>query len=249
MWVVNCSDYLSQQIAQNRWAAYQLMQEQSQTRGFWRRILGWLTGQTRRHAAQRQAKLAAMGVRDRRLMQGQQGEDMLAWALGQRLDDRYILLRNYTPPAPFRSGGDIDGVLLGPHGVTLFEVKAWHGVYRCIGDEWLFLPRDRRRWEPAAKNPSQQALRNLQRVQGTLNLAGLSSIQAQPVLAIADAKMRVELQGTPVVPLYRVAETPDKLDFLPNFPPASPILSRQQIERAWFALLPQPNSQPIATRR
>ncbi|MEO7000429.1 MAG: nuclease-related domain-containing protein [Ktedonobacterales bacterium] len=236
MWVVNCSDYLHQQIAENRWAAYQLMQEQAASQGFWQRLFGWLTGRTRRSAAQRQNKLAAMGVRDRRLIQGQLGEDLLASALSQRLDDRYILLRNYTPPPPFRSGGDIDGVLLGPQGVSMFEVKAWHGVYRCIGDEWLFLPRDRSRWEPAAKNPTQQALRNLQRVQGTLNLAGLNDIQAQPVLAIADAKMRVELQGAPSIPFYRVHEAPDRLDFLPSHT----VLSRPQIERVWFALLPQP---------
>ena len=240
MWVINCSDYLQRQIMENRWAAHQLLQTAQPQRRHWlARLWGWLTGNRREKEAQ-QRRLVALGVRDRRLVQGQRGEDMLAYALGQRLDNRYILLRNYTPPPPFRSGGDIDALLLGPHGITMFEVKAWHGVYRCNGSEWLFLPRSRAGWEPAAKNPTQQAALNLQRVQGTLNLAGLNTLQAQPVIAIADPKMRLEITGEPTIPFYFLYQTPDRLDFLAT----RTSFSQAEIERIWFALLPKPVGVP-----
>ncbi|HKV83584.1 MAG TPA: nuclease-related domain-containing protein, partial [Ktedonobacterales bacterium] len=64
---------------------------------------------------------------------GSNGEDILAETLADRFGDEYTLLRNYTPPAPSAIGGDIDAVLLGPHGVIVFEVKAWTGEYLATG--------------------------------------------------------------------------------------------------------------------
>ena len=123
---------------------------------------------------------------------GRAGEDALNLTLSQRLGDEYILLRNYTPPD--RGGGDIDAVLLGPRGVTVFEVKAWTGEYLARGREWLWRPNPAAKWEPARANPITQARRNSERVKNTLRRAGLGYVPVQGVVAVSSPEMRVHLE-------------------------------------------------------
>ncbi|HEX9035512.1 MAG TPA: nuclease-related domain-containing protein [Ktedonobacterales bacterium] len=207
MWVVDCSNYLYERVAANEWAAqHATSAAQSRPeapRGVWRALWWRLTGGPMRERKRAQAASAAALQEAELYRRGLQGEHALIWFLAQRLDNRYLLLRNYTPPAPFRTGGDIDGVLMGPHGVTVFEVKAWRGVFRCNGDEWLFLPRDRSAWEPGRKNPIDQARYAADRVKGTLALAGLRDIQVDPVLVAAEPRMRVEVIGEPAIAIYQ----------------------------------------------
>lgn len=217
MWVVDCSNYLYERVAANEWAAHQALAEAPRgPRGLWRNLWWRLSGGPRRARTQRLAQNAAAEREAEIYRRGLQGEEALIWFLARRLDNRYLLLRNYTPPAPWRSGGDIDGVLLGPQGVTVFEVKAWRGVYRCSGEDWLFLPRDRSAWEPARKNPTQQARFSVERVRGTLLLAGLRDIPVQPVIVAADPRMRVEIVGQPAVAIYQPFKDPTWLDLSPK---------------------------------
>lgn len=220
MWVVDCSNYLYERVAANEWAAQHAIQQAQQRpqppRGFWRGIWWRLTGGPARDRVRLRAAsvmAARTAAQEAELYRrGLQGEQALIWFLGQQLDNRYLLLRNYTPPPPFRTGGDIDGVLMGPHGVTVLEVKAWRGVFRCDGDEWLFLPRDRSAWEPGRKNPIEQARYATNRVKGTLALAGLPDVRIQPTLVAADPRMRVEVVGEPAIPIYQPFKDPTWLD-------------------------------------
>lgn len=215
MWVVDCSNYLHERVAASEWAAQRATQAaQSHSpapRGIWRALWWRLSGGPKRERARLQAEGAAAAQEAELFRRGLQGEQALIWFLAQRLDNRYLLLRNYTPPPPFRTGGDIDGVLMGPHGVTVFEVKAWRGVFRCDGDAWLFLPRDRSAWEPGRKNPIEQARYATSRVKGTLALAGLRDTRVEPVLVVADPRMRVEVVGEPVIEMYQPFKDPDGL--------------------------------------
>lgn len=236
MWVVDCSDYLAQRVAANEWAARQALSEAPNgPKGFWRNLWWRLSGGPRRARAQRVEKSEAAEREAEIYRRGLQGEEALIWFLSQRLDHRYLLLRNYTPPAPWRTGGDIDGVLLGPHGVTVFEVKAWRGVYRCEGEDWLFLPRDRSAWEPARKNPTQQARFSLERVRGTLILAGLRDVPTEAIIVAAEARMRVEIVGEPAIPLYQPFKDPDTLDLRPR----GHIYNYQELDRIYKALIAQ----------
>lgn len=220
MWVVDCSNYLYERIAVNEWAARHSLLESQQRpqapKGWWRGIWWWLTGGPARERARLQAASVAAAQEAELYRRGLQGEQALIWFLGQRLDNRYLLLRNYTPPPPFRTGGDIDGVLMGPHGVTVFEVKAWRGVFRCDGEEWLFLPRDRSAWEPGRKNPIEQARYAASRVKGTLALAGLPDMPVQPVIVVADPRMRVEIVGNPALAIYQPFKDPAWLNLEPQ---------------------------------
>ena len=219
MWVVDCSNYLYERIAANEWIAQRASAGASvrsqAPRGFFRSLWWRLTGGPARDRARLQAEGAAAAQEAELYRRGLQGEQALIWFLARRLDNRYLLLRNYTPPPPFRTGGDIDGVLMGPHGVTVFEVKAWRGVFRCEGDQWLFLPRDRSAWEPGRKNPIEQARYATDRVKGTLALAGLRDTAIEPALVVADPRMRVEVIGAPAIAIYQPFKDPDGLSFAP----------------------------------
>jgi hypothetical protein len=236
MWVVDCSNYLYQRVAANEWAARQALTETPRgPKGVWRNLWWRVSGGPARARAKRLEQSAAAQREAEIYRRGLQGEEALIWFLAPRLDNRYLLLRNYTPPAPWRSGGDIDGVLLGPHGVTVFEVKAWRGVYRCEGETWLFLPRDRSAWEPARKNPTQQALFSLERVRGTLILAGLRDVPTQPVIVAADPRMRVEIIGCPAVAIYQPFKDPT----WPDLSPQGKTYSYDELDRMYKALIAQ----------
>ncbi|MGZ3638058.1 MAG: nuclease-related domain-containing protein [Ktedonobacterales bacterium] len=124
---------------------------------------------------------------------GRAGEDHVASVLARHLDDRFVLLRNYTPPPPWHTGGDIDAVLLGSHGVTVFEVKALSGEFRCEGQEWFWRPSRGGAWQEAKVNPSKQAINNARRIRETLRLNGLGHVYVRPVVAVASPNMHVEL--------------------------------------------------------
>ncbi len=236
MWVVDCSDYLYQRVAANEWAARQaLVAPPASPKGMWRKLWWRLTGGPRRAQAQRLEQSAAAEREAEIYRRGLHGEEALISFLAPLLDNRYLLLRNYTPPAPWRTGGDIDGVLLGPQGVTVFEVKAWRGVYRCTGEDWLFLPRDRSAWEPARKNPTQQARFSVERVRGTLILAGLSDVPTQAVVVAADPRMRVEIIGQPAVAIYQPFKDPTWLDLSPH----GKVYSYDELDRIYRALTAQ----------
>ena len=124
MWVVDCSNYLYERVAANEWAARQATEHAlgrpKPPRGFWRGLWWRLTGGPARDRVKLQAEALVAAQEAELYRRGLQGEQALIWFLGQLLDNHYLLLRNYTPPAPFRTGGDIDGTLIGPHGVTVF---------------------------------------------------------------------------------------------------------------------------------
>lgn len=217
MWVIDCSNYLYQRVAANEWAARKALSEPTRgPRGPLRNLWWRLTGGPRRARAEQLAQSEAAQREAEIYRRGLQGEEALIWFLAPRLDNRYLLLRNYTPPPPWRTGGDIDGVLLGPHGVTVLEVKAWRGIYRVDGDDWLFLPHDRSAWEPARKNPTQQARFSVERVHGTLALAGLGDTPIQAMIVAAEPRMRVEIIGSPAVAIYQPFKNPDALDLSPR---------------------------------
>ncbi len=72
------------------------------------------------------------------------------------LDGKWWLFRNLEMPG--RRVGDLDFVLVGPHGMWSFEVKAYSGDYRNVGERW-----EKRRdgkWFAIRKNPTRQAKRH-----------------------------------------------------------------------------------------
>lgn len=64
---------------------------------------------------------------------GKEGEDRVIEELKKTLDDSYIYVTNYQ--IPNTRIGDIDGLLIGPKGIIIIEVKNFSGVFRFAGED------------------------------------------------------------------------------------------------------------------
>jgi hypothetical protein len=62
---------------------------------------------------------------------GNQGEALVAHYLANQLSDDWTLINGYR-----NSRGEIDQVLVGPHGVITIEVKHINGTVTIVGDTW-----------------------------------------------------------------------------------------------------------------
>ena len=195
------SDYLLRQEIANNSSAQALLNALPERPGLLARLTGLFSPrsrrsvrETRRRRADLLAQAAEYAEDAKYWAKGRGGEDLLSETLGRQLGDEYLLLRNYTPPAPNHVGGDIDALLLGPLGVIVFEVKAWRGEYLARGGDFYWRPRSHAPWGPARANPIHQALSNVERVKITLRRAGLRHVQVRGVLAVASPDMRVYLE-------------------------------------------------------
>lgn len=235
MRVVYGSDFLVQQEARLRQEAAEWRRPQPAPKGFWARVSAWLTGASALERQARRAKAQQAETEADDWARGRYGEDSLADALAACLDDQWMLLRNYTPPPPWNNGGDIDAVLLGPHGVTVFEAKAWSGLYRVSGAEWEWRPFYNAEWEPAFGSPSKQAMQNARRVRELLAANGLKWVPVRPAVAMAGDEMRLEIVPPLAVYIFFVERGYDSL--APLLRTGSERLSTQVLGRVYAALV------------
>jgi nuclease-like protein len=239
MRVIICSDHLQRREESYRQAAHDLQDEPPpRPKGLWQRIVWLLTARKTVEMAARRARVNEMEAEADRFAQGRVGEDSFVQALSTQLDDRYVLLKGYRPPPPWHQGGDIDGLLVGPHGVSVIEVKAWRGFYRYSGEDWLFRKNRRAVWEVARKNPTAQAAANTQRIQHVLEDAGFEHIRVFSAIAAATDTMNVEVIPPISVPLYLAYLPGARLDTIIGPTGRQAELSLSQVERALAILMP-----------
>lgn len=209
-----CSEYLETQEAFHRKEAHRLQVTALQPpEGLLRRIAWYLFGGKSRAEATRLKRVQASLQVAERFQQGESGEQALLTCLSKQLDDSWILLQDYLPPPPWRSGGDIDGVLIGPHGVTVFEAKAWKGFFRYSSDQWFYQRSQQAPWETAQHNPTKQALENTERLQQTIQRLGFQKVPVQPLIAMAQDHMvlTIDERGRPAVPVYITSPTAESI--------------------------------------
>jgi hypothetical protein len=190
MRVVYCSEYLQRREA-DAYARVQKLRGEIATPGLAERVRAAL-GVPSHAMLQRQIALQEGIDTAARLTKGRAGEDLLVTTLARRLDDRYLLFAGY-PARTLGSHGDVDGILVGPHGITIYEVKAWNGVYTASDGEWRYHPTGDARWEPAHGNPNQQALRHAQGMKQLLRQHTVKQSIVYPTVAVASDRMHVEV--------------------------------------------------------
>lgn len=93
--------------------------------------------------------------------------------LGRYLDDRFTLVHHVRLPNRKHA---IDGVLVGPHGVTVLALANDAGCVRCLGDRWYI-------WDPkikdfvgADRSPVKQAQTDRTAIEALLAGRGLGSV-------------------------------------------------------------------------
>ena len=110
---------------------------------------------------------------------GVEGEEKVLMSLQKDLGDEYTYIQNYQAPNTYK--GDIDGILFGPKGLIILEVKTWHGrfkvacgeIYKKIGYDVFKL----------YKNPFAQIKKQVDILGGLLHSRPLS-IRIKPLIVL-----------------------------------------------------------------
>ncbi len=144
---------------------------------------------------------------------GQRGEERALNVMFGVLDGRWWLFRNVELPG--RRLGDLDSVLVGPHGVWSVEVKAYSGEYRNIGDQWE--KRLGTRWHSIRKNPTRQARRNAAELSQLLATHQIKQ-WVSPVIVWANPESTVLLDN-PSTSVWTLDQLSDGLKDLSSKPP------------------------------
>jgi hypothetical protein len=120
---------------------------------------------------------------------GERGENDVAQSLGTVLDDRYTLIRNLVLPD---EKTDIDGVLVGPFGILVLEVKNFNSrdIHKCEGNRW-FYRKPGQRYRAMEKNPTKQAQINRDRLWRHLVKHDLRGIPANALVVISNPRAKV----------------------------------------------------------
>ena len=125
--------------------------------------------------------------------------------LGQYLDDRFTLVHGARLPG---RAGQVEAVLVGPHGVTVLAFANDEGRVRCLGENWYA-------WSPklddfvdAGHSPAKQARADLAALQAYLAGRQLSAtVPADCAVIQANPQSRIESMQ-PAVPIF----TADQVD-------------------------------------
>lgn len=122
-------------------------------------------------------------------LQGEAGENEVAQSLGMVLDDRYTLIRNLVLPD---AKADIDGVLVGPFGILVLEVKDFtsRNIYKCEGDRW-FYRKPGQRYRAMKKSPTKEAQFNRDRLRRYLGQHDLRGIHVHALVVISNPEAKV----------------------------------------------------------
>ncbi len=99
------------------------------------------------------------------LIKGEEGENRVIKFLKRHLSDKYVYIKNYELSNYIKNyelsnieTGDIDGILIGPKGIILLEIKNYHGLFRVSGQELYRKEKGKMRYKLYYKNPIRQIL-------------------------------------------------------------------------------------------
>ena len=146
---------------------------------------------------------------------GRWGEEKVADTLRDALNGQWSLFRNIE--FPNRKWGDLDMVLVGQGGIWVFEIKAYTGQIRNIGDRWE--KKGKWRWYRLSQNPGRQARRNASRLKEYLDHQGVRVAWVQPVVIWSGGQEHWEENkpdtldvDDPATPVWKLEVLADHLD-------------------------------------
>lgn len=199
------SHYLEQQLAKNQRTIESLDQRIRNIRSrrrWWQRILDFLTLGSKEERALRGEQQTAFEEFSR-YEQGRGGEQRLFDTLQRICDDRYFYIAGFFNRNE-GTRGDIDGILIGPHGITVYEAKSFTGLFKIDHDDWWYHNFRTQGWEPAHGQPTQQVKHNTQIVKDILKRHALPSVPIYSVVALASEKTRLDPSSVSSVPVVFV---------------------------------------------
>ncbi len=162
---------------------------------------------------------------------GDQSENKVADHLARLLNDEWTLISGYRNPK-----GEIDHILVGPHGVCTMEIKFLNGVVHFDGDDWWRDKYDRygNRVETnvpivdrRGRSPSRQLNDAASLLEKFLNKRGSRSRVSRAVI-LTHAKSRI---GSTVNPTIDSIMTLEYLNIKNLYPRTSPRLDSDSVDR------------------
>lgn len=138
---------------------------------------------------------------------GDLGEERLIKKL-ELLDDEYTVITNWLPPGGKR--GDVDIIILGPHGVAALECKKYTTEFGCDGDFWFQKMENgyKKRW----KSLSSQTRGHAQCIKRHLKRQGVTA-EVHAALCFSSLS-----RATIANPKVKVIEYGDAVDFIYSLP-------------------------------
>jgi len=144
---------------------------------------------------------------------GQRGEDSVVNALTQFLGDEYIYIPNYI--IPNSRIGDMDGLIIGPKGVIILEIKNWEGIFRISGrDVYRRLRADI--YKLYRKNPFVQVYRCNESLRKLLAYKGMNT-RVIPVVVLVSGKISAITGKTEIY----ITEVEKLVNYILGLPPIS----------------------------
>jgi hypothetical protein len=117
---------------------------------------------------------------------GKRGEEKVLTMLKESLDNDYTYVENYI--IPNTRIGDIDGLLIGPKGVIVLEVKNYQGTFRVSGSD-LYRRNRGDNHTLYRKSPFAQAIRQKNYLLKHFKDKGISNVSVRAVVVFPEARL------------------------------------------------------------
>jgi len=174
---------------------------------------------------------------------GEEGEKAILKTLRDTMDSSYAYIPNYT--IPNTKIGDVDGLLIGPKGIVILEIKNWSGVFRISGsDVYRRIKRDI--FKLYCKSPFKQIVQQEKYLEKFLNEKGID-VRTVPVIVFTERGKIYAFSGQTGVYITEQNKLANHLFKLPPIPDWSVEFSNKII--AALGLENQNNSSSSANGR
>src|SRR5690606_14065629 len=118
--------------------------------------------------------------------------EALVALLSTTLGDDYTLILH--PQLPVRDLERLDGILVGPGGVRILTVRAWHGRYRVRARSWDYDTHTRHGWIKCRTNPSTDATALMFGVNRWAEMMALPEINLRPAIVFPFSHSQIVLE-------------------------------------------------------
>jgi hypothetical protein len=116
---------------------------------------------------------------------GREGENKVLQILEESLDDNFIYITNYV--IPNTRIGDIDGLLIGPKGIVILEIKNYAGIFRISGGDMYRKIKDDV-FKLYKKNPFKQIKKQKEYLDKFLHEKGID-VKITPIVVLVYGKI------------------------------------------------------------
>jgi hypothetical protein len=156
---------------------------------------------------------------------GKEGENKVLQILEESLDDNFTYITNYV--IPNTRIGDIDGLLIGPKGIVILEIKNYAGIFRISGED-MYRKLKGDVYRLYKKNPFEQIMKQKEYLDKFLYEKGID-VKITPIVVLVYGKINAITVPTKVL-ITEANQLPNYIFELPLIPEWNPELPNKIIQ-------------------